>query len=281
MAPPHPPGGSTPCSWSRRIDTLGRSPQFLSASTGKFRVSHEPIDHEPIDHEPIDHEPIDHESTDTSTEPSRTLAVALERCDIHLPADQVAALEHYAGVLWDWNERINLTRHTTFDRFAERDVVDALALAEFLGEGERILDVGSGGGVPGVILAIVRPDLKVTLLDSVAKKTRALEDIVAQLQLPVRVKNEGVQTHMNRHRYDTLVVRAVARLDKVLRWLEPHWSMFTRVLLTKGPAWVEERQAARDAGLLRPLHLRRLASYPLAGTDSESVVLQISGERPD
>ena len=229
----------------------------------------------------VSHESTDDQSTDSSPEPSRTLAAALERCDIRLSGDQVAALEHYAGVLWDWNERINLTRHTTFDRFAERDVVDALALSEFLGEGERVLDVGSGGGVPGVILAIVRPDLKVTLLDSVAKKTRALADIVTQLQLPVRVRNEGVQTHLNRHRYDTLVVRAVARLDKVLRWLEPHWSMFRRVLLVKGPAWVEERQAARDAGLLKPLHLRRLTSYPLAGADSESVVLQISGERPD
>lgn len=224
---------------------------------------------------------MDENSTDVSTEPSRTLAVALRRCDIDLPTKQVEMLEHYAGLLWDWNERINLTRHTTFDRFAERDVVDALALAKELGKGERVLDVGSGGGVPGIILAIVRPDLKVTLLDSVAKKTRALEDIVSTLELPLRVHNEGVQMHLNRHRYDTLVVRAVARLEKVLRWLAPHWSMFTRVLLIKGPAWVEERQIARDAGLLKSLHMRRLASYPLVGTESESVVLQISGERPD
>jgi 16S rRNA (guanine527-N7)-methyltransferase len=90
-----------------------------------------------------------------------------------------------------------------------------------------------------------------------------------------------VQTHLNRHRYDTLVVRAVARLEKVLRWLAPHWSMFNRVLLVKGPAWVEERQLAREEGLLKSLHLRRLKSYPLVGTESESVVLQISSERPD
>ncbi|MEZ6070873.1 MAG: 16S rRNA (guanine(527)-N(7))-methyltransferase RsmG [Pirellulales bacterium] len=212
---------------------------------------------------------------------SRTLAAALARCQIALPAEQVAALEHYSGLLWDWNERINLTRHTTFDRFAERDIVDALAVADSLAEGERVLDVGSGGGVPGVILAITRPDLKITLIDSVTKKARVLEDVVTQLALPVRVRNEAVQTHLNRHRYDALVVRAVARLDKVLRWLEPHWSMFSRVLMIKGPAWVEERQVARDAGLLKPLHLRRLNSYPLAGTESESVILQISRERPD
>lgn len=226
-------------------------------------------------------EPVDSDPVNVSTEPSRTLGEALRRCDIHLPGEQIAALEHYAGLLWDWNERLNLTRHTTFDRFAERDVVDTLALAQELREGERVLDVGSGGGVPGVILALVRPDLKITLLDSVAKKARALEDIVSKLELPVRVHNEGVQTHLNRHRYDTLVVRAVARLEKVLRWLAPHWSMFNRVLLVKGPAWVEERQLAREEGLLKSLHLRRLKSYPLVGTESESVVLQISSERPD
>ena len=69
--------------------------------------------------------------------------------------------------------------------------------------------------------------------------------------------------------------RAVAPLPKLLRWLAPHWHAFDLLLVIKGPAWVEEREEAREAGLLKNLHLRKLASYPLSGTSAESVVLSI------
>ena len=80
-----------------------------------------------------------------------------------------------AQLLWEWNEKINLTRHTDYEKFVGRDLVDSLAFAEFLEQGEKVLDVGSGGGVPGVVLAIVRPDLKISLSDSVGKKAKVLE----------------------------------------------------------------------------------------------------------
>ena len=84
-------------------------------------------------------------------------------------------LERYCELLWEWNEKINLTRHTDYEKFVARDLVDSLAFAEFLEPGEKVLDVGSGGGVPGVVLAIVRPDLKVSLADSVGKKAKVLK----------------------------------------------------------------------------------------------------------
>jgi 16S rRNA (guanine527-N7)-methyltransferase len=80
---------------------------------------------------------------------------------------------------------------------------------------------------------------------------------------------------LREHEFNTLVARAVARLDKLLRWFARHWSRFDRLLAVKGPGWVEERGRARHLGLLRDLALRRLASYPMPDTNSESVVLQI------
>jgi 16S rRNA (guanine527-N7)-methyltransferase len=76
--------------------------------------------------------------------------------------------------------------------------------------------------------------------------------------------------------YDTLVVRAVAPLAKLLKWFELHWKAFGRLLVIKGPAWVEERHAARELGLLKPIDLRKVASYPLVGTDAESVILSLT-----
>ena len=80
---------------------------------------------------------------------------------------------------------------------------------------------------------------------------------------------------LTEQRFNTLVVRAVARLKKLLEWFRPHWDAFDRLLVLKGPSWVEERGEARHYGLLHDLALRKLASYPLPGTESESVLLQI------
>lgn len=207
--------------------------------------------------------------------PNDTLAAALARHGLTLPPQQVALLDHYCTALWGINEFLNLTRHTTYEKFVARDLVDSLQLAALLEPGEAVLDVGTGGGVPGVILAIVRPDLKVVLCDSVGKKARAVETIVAELGLKVPVFNRPAQELVAERAFDTLVFRAVARLTKILRWFAPQSERFGRLLLVKGPSWAEERGEARHLGLMHELDLRRLAAYPLPGTTNESVILEI------
>jgi 16S rRNA (guanine527-N7)-methyltransferase len=204
-----------------------------------------------------------------------TLAATLASHQIDLPEEVDAQLDRYARTLWSWNEKINLTRHTTCEKFVSRDLADSLWLEKFLDAGERVLDVGTGGGVPGVILAIVRPDLEVSLCDSVAKKARVVASIIEELGLPIRVHHAAVQDVLKSHQFDTLVARAVAPLSKLLTWLGPHWDAFNQLLVIKGPAWLEERHEAREKGLLNELSLRKLASYPLPGTQSESVLLAI------
>ncbi len=204
-----------------------------------------------------------------------TLAEALAAHQIELPEPQVARLEHYARLLWDWNTKINLTRHTDFEKFVARDVVDALAFARFLSQGEKVLDVGTGGGLPGVILAVVRPDLRIWLSEPVGKKARAVADMIDRLGLNVPVLQGRAEDLLGPAQFHTLAIRAVARLWELLTWFNPHWSEFDRLLVLKGPAWVEERGEARHRGLFRNLTLRKLTSYPLPGTESESVLLQI------
>ena len=198
-----------------------------------------------------------------------------------MPDEAVEALDRYCRALWTWNEKLNLTRHTDYEKFVTRDVVDSLALEPFLDSGAAVLDVGTGGGVPGVVLAIVRPDLDVALCDSVAKKAKAAEAIVAEIGLPIQVFHAPAQEVVAQQHFDVLVARAVAPLSKLLRWFAPHWDAFDRLLVIKGPAWVEERAAAREAGLLRKVDLRKLASYPLPGTNSESVVLSLRASAAD
>jgi 16S rRNA (guanine527-N7)-methyltransferase len=203
------------------------------------------------------------------------LSAVLAQHQIELPTPQVALLERYCELLWDWNTKINLTRHTDYEKFVARDLVDSLAFARFLEPNEKVLDVGAGGGVPGVVLAIVRDDLKVSLSESVGKKAKALADIVERLGLQTPVVHARAEEILAQERFNTLVIRAVARLKKLLEWFKPHWDAFDRLLVLKGPAWVDERGEARHYGLMHDLSLRKLASYPLPGTESESVLLQI------
>jgi 16S rRNA (guanine527-N7)-methyltransferase len=213
---------------------------------------------------------IDDEST---AEP--TLADALAREAIALEPAQIELLDRYRQLLWDWNEKINLTRHTTMEKFVTRDVVDSLQLAQLLEQGERVLDVGTGGGVPGVIMAIVRPDLKVSLCESTGKKARAVDEMVRELGLPVRVYASRVEDVLEMTTFDTLVARAVASLAKILTWLKPHWAAFDRVFLIKGRSWPDERGEARHYNLFHGLELRKAATYETPRTGAESVILKI------
>lgn len=204
------------------------------------------------------------------------LAAALAQHGItNLTPQQVAALDRYRARLWNWNEKLNLTRHTTHEKFVSRDVVDSLQLANLLAPNERVLDVGTGGGVPGAVIAILRPDLQVSLCDSVAKKAKVVEAIVNEADLPVRTHHARAEDLLEKQKFDTLVIRAVAPLAKLLRWFQPHWANIGRLLVIKGPNWVAERGEARHLGLFKDLQLRKAVAYPLAGTESESVILEI------
>ena len=204
---------------------------------------------------------------------TQTLADSLEQHRITLPKVQVRKLDEYCQLLWDWNERVNLTRHTNYEKFVARDVVDSLALAEILRIGERILDVGTGGGVPGILLAILRPDLRVELCDSTGKKALAVSEILQELRLNIPVHHAKADAVLSAQggRFTTLTIRAVSRLVLLLRHLAPHWSSFDRLLLIKGPKWVEERGEARHYNLLTKIALRCLKTYSMQTSASEPV----------
>ena len=212
-----------------------------------------------------------------TTEPN-SLAETLSAHQLDLPQEQIQTLDRYRALLWKWNERLNLTRHTTLEKFVTRDVLDSLELAKLIDKGQRVLDVGTGGGVPGMILCICRPDLSVTVCDSVQKKAKVVQTMVEELQLPVQVLARRVEDVLQKQTFHSLVARGVAPLPKMLRWLEPHWSAFEELLLIKGQGWIEERGEARHLGLLKPLELRKVASYLTFGTDRESVILSLRAE---
>jgi 16S rRNA (guanine527-N7)-methyltransferase len=192
-----------------------------------------------------------------------------------LPDDQAERIEAYVRSVWKWNEQINMTRHTTWDLFVGRDLRDCLQLAPLIGAGETVLDLGSGAGVPGVPLAIMRPDVKVSLAESVGKRAKILDEMAADLDLPVAVYAARGEELLEDFRFSTITCRAVGSLYKLCQWLEPHWPSVGRLLAIKGPKWIEERAEARHRGAMNELQIRVATSYPLGDGDSEGVILQV------
>jgi 16S rRNA (guanine527-N7)-methyltransferase len=185
-------------------------------------------------------------------------------------------LAQYCRLVWAWNEKMNLTRHTTPELFVKRDLLDSVELGKCIRPNEEVLDIGTGGGVPGILIAILRPDVEVTLCDSVAKKAKAAQEIVEGLGLNVPVHSISVTKVLEDFRYDTLFARAVGPLGRLCGWLREDWHKFGRLLAIKGPRWPDERGEARHRGLLKGVDLRRLVSYRMPDTQSESTILQLS-----
>lgn len=175
------------------------------------------------------------------------------RASIELTDAQHAMLSRFLDLLVETNERINLTRIVDRADAEVRHVADALSVLPWLGRPRSIADVGTGGGVPGVPLAIALPGVNVTLIDSTKKKLDAVMAIVRELGL---TNVEAVHTRIEAHelKYDVIVARAVAELEVLVDWCEPLMHSRSILLAMKGPRAQDEVNAAQ--GLLKRKGLR-------------------------
>lgn len=145
-----------------------------------------------------------------------------------------ARLVDYVLLVRKWGRIANLTGDTTPAVFAREQVADCLAVVPYAGHG-RLLDIGSGNGLPGIVLAIVRPDLEVTLLEPRAKRARFLTQARIELGLGnVKVVEARVEAHHPALPYDTLIARAVAALPALLGSARHLLSPGARLLAMKG-----------------------------------------------
>jgi 16S rRNA (guanine527-N7)-methyltransferase len=143
----------------------------------------------------------------------RRLVAGARTVGVDLAPLQVRALSAYAELLTTWNRRINLTALDSPSEVVDRHFVDSLALSPLLPREASLLDVGSGGGFPGAVVALVRPDLRVTLCESRGKRVAFLQALVSRLRLGAKVVAARSEDLAREHRlYDGVVSRAVLPL---------------------------------------------------------------------
>lgn len=174
-----------------------------------------------------------------------------KRCQAELkgwaPEYALGGLAEHAWRVRDRNRTMNLTRIVEPEEMAQKHILDSLAalpLFHGAGEGvfERVLDVGTGAGFPGLSLALALPHLQVTLLDSTRKKVDFLQEVVDDFGIGSRVKCvwSRFEDHIrpNRHKYDAVLARAVGPIERILDWSTNRW--FGPLILWKGPAVDQE-----------------------------------------
>lgn len=141
----------------------------------------------------------------------------------------------YLALLIKWNKAYNLTAVRNPDEMVSRHLLDSLSVISFIGEDERWLDVGSGGGMPGIPLAILFPEKKITVLDSNGKKTRFLTQVKLELKLDnLQVIHSRVEAFRPELPFNGIISRAFSSLEDFSNWTRHLGDLNTRWLAMKG-----------------------------------------------
>lgn len=172
----------------------------------------------------------------------------------NLTEDQVCKFTQLESLYQDWNLKINVVSRKDIDELYLRHVLHSLAIAKVVQfkDGSKILDVGTGGGFPGIPLAILFPECAFHLVDSIAKKLKVVDEVVAGLGL-INVKTTHSRVEEIKGTYDFIVSRAVAAMPTFVHWVkgkiakQQSHELKNGILYLKGGDLSEELQAYRTA----------------------------------
>ncbi len=212
------------------------------------------------------------------------LQAGLERLGVAADGVTLDRLARYHALLTEWNARIDLTAVLEPEEMVDRHYLDSaapLALG-LIPQGARVIDVGTGAGLPGIPLCILRPDLRVTLLDAQRKRVAFLQAAIEALDLPAQAVHmraeDAARDEAHREAYDVAVSRAVAATPTLLELTLPFVRVGGRAIAWKGPGLQAELEQARRAAHLLGGALEGVLDAPVPGRDWQHVLL-LCGKR--
>lgn len=194
--------------------------------------------------------------------------------ELNLDAAQVEKLLDYLALLNKWNSVYNLTSVRDPMQMVTLHVLDTLAAVPAFAAAQNVLDVGAGGGLPGMVLAISRPDMKVAMIDTVHKKTAFLNQVKAELELTnVTVYTKQVQQLEVKTKFDVITSRAFADLSDFVNWSGHLLQEGGQFIALKGTAPEDERER-----LPAPWKVQKLQPLAVPGLDAERHLVFIQAE---
>ena len=176
-----------------------------------------------------------------------------QRYNIELSSEQLNMLDKYAEMLVEWNFKINLTAITDSEGIMIRHFEDSIAMLKYVDSpiNSSLIDIGTGAGFPGMVLKIIRPDLKITLLDSLNKRISFLNTVSDKLCLDINTVHlraeDGGKLSKYRERFDIACARAVSNMRELSEYCIPYVKVGGQFVSLKGPDVVDELDLARPA----------------------------------
>lgn len=187
---------------------------------------------------------------------------------------------NYMKLLLDWNEKINLTAITEPKEVITKHFVDSLSITQYINEIDRILDIGTGAGFPGIPLKIVLEKNEITLLDSLNKRINFLNEVIEKLELKNIQAIHGRAEEFNkidgnRESYDIVVSRAVAKLNVLLEYMLPFVKLNGRCICMKSADTAEELKEAENAIKILGGEIEKIDEITLKNTDIKRKIIVI------
>ncbi len=222
------------------------------------------------------------ETIEYNMTPRELLKSGAAEMHIELDDAQLDKFEAFTALLLEWNQKFNITRIVDPHEIVIRHYLDSLSLLNFvkIPTGSRLIDIGTGGGMPGIPLKIAVPDLQLTLLDSVKKKLTFAEVAAAELGLSdvetlhARAEDAG-QDRKYRERYHFAVSRAVARLNLLAELCIPFCKIGGKFIAYKGPEGEAEIELARKALKSLEGEVVKVHKFTLPHSDAERTLIVI------
>lgn len=185
----------------------------------------------------------------------KILVAGLEALNLSIDEDQVERLLDFIKLIEKWNKAYNLTAIRYREDMVLLHLLDSLAVLSFV-EGPRVIDIGTGAGLPGIPLAICLPETEFVLLDGNAKKTRFVQQAVLELKLKnVAVSHSRVEQYHPEHTFNTVITRAFASLPTIVELTEHLLGKGGAILAMKGQRPDEELERMPQKVAVIPIHV--------------------------
>jgi 16S rRNA (guanine527-N7)-methyltransferase len=200
-------------------------------------------------------------------------------CGLTITPQQEEQFRVYATLLVEWNEKINLTAVVDPEGIAAKHFLDSILILKYydIPQGEKIIDIGTGAGFPGVPLKIMRPDLNLTLLDGLNKRLVFLTEVTQKLGLEAEIVHARAEEAARRKQFRTAfgfaTARAVAAMPVLCEYCLPFLRMDGVFAAMKGPDAEEEGKSAKRAVSLLGCKTEKTVKYTLPAGDGRTLFL--------
>jgi len=213
------------------------------------------------------------------------LKTLFNKYNISYSEDMIEKLDLFYNIVVEENKKFNLTAITEKYDFAVKHILDCAMVFSVINKDAKIIDVGAGAGFPSIVLKIIRPDLNFTMLDSLNKRVKFLNETVDKLQLAnIKAYHDRAEDFANKHReeYDIAIARAVAPLNTLSEYCLPLVKVNGNFIAMKGSAFNDEIKIAQNAINLLGGKIASIQTISIAEMEGEraNIVIEKNNKTP-